>query len=90
MDDADGERRWPWPKKVAQFLSACSGSQGVLPPWQRLLLRVPNSLCQNRLPSSLRYIWDPIDALQLNSRYPAAHSTQPLGQPVATTVLFHS
>ncbi|EIE27207.1 PCMT-domain-containing protein [Coccomyxa subellipsoidea C-169] len=28
MDDADGERRWPWPKKVAQFLSACSGSQG--------------------------------------------------------------
>ncbi|CAL8462859.1 g2393 [Coccomyxa elongata] len=28
MDETDGERRWPWPKKVAHFLTACSGSQG--------------------------------------------------------------
>ena len=35
-DDADGftcsrESRWPWPKKLSQLLSACSGSLGGCP-----------------------------------------------------------
>ena len=53
VDEADGlastpESRWPWPKKLSQLLSACSGSLGapsMLQNFFRTLVHSSSCLC---------------------------------------------